>query len=60
LKVGSWQNRIELVGSSAVIAACRSIEETNPVDGNAHPGRPAAMRALKDAMRTDIGIGKPQ
>ena len=58
LNVGSWQNRIELVGSRAVIAACRSIEGTNPIGGEIHPARPAALRRLKEAMRADIGVGK--
>lgn len=58
LNVGHWQNRIELVGSTAVIGACTRIKETNPISGEVHPERPQAMRDLKEAMRSDLGVAK--
>ena len=58
LRVGHWQNRIELVGSKAVIAACQQVMATNPVGDGAHPDRPAAMHELKAAMRADIGVAR--
>lgn len=54
---GHWRNRIELVGSGAVIAACLRIQSTNPIGGQTHPDRPSALRDLKDAMRSDLGVG---
>jgi len=56
LNVGHWQNRIELVGSPAVQSACVRINETNPVSDEVHPERAAALRALKNAMKVDLGV----
>jgi hypothetical protein len=56
LHVGHWQNRIELVGSKEVVAACHTIRETNPTHAGVHPDRPAALHRLKEAMRSDLGI----
>ena len=56
LNVGHWQNRIELVGSRDVIAACHRIRETNPTPDGAHPDRPAALQRLKDKMRADLSV----
>ena len=58
LNVGHWQNRIELVGSQIVIAACSRIKETNPISNAVHPERPQALRDLKEAMRKDLGVTK--
>jgi len=58
LFVGHWENRIALVGSPAAIAACERVRRTNPLNGTAHPERPAAMAALKEAMRIDIGVAR--
>lgn len=56
LRVGHWQNRIELVGSKEVVAACHAIRDTNPTQAGAHPDRPAALHRLKEAMRSDLGV----
>jgi len=58
LNVGHWQNRIELVGSQAVIDACVQIKETNPTAEGVHPKRPQVLRDLKLAMRRDLGVAK--
>ena len=56
LNVGRWNNRIELVGSFAVRRACDAIRSTNPINGEVHPDRPAALRTLREAMRHDLGV----
>ena len=58
LEVGHWENRIELVGSSMVIAACVKIRESNPTAVGVHPMRPGALRELKAAMRKDLGVAR--
>ncbi|HEX5181707.1 MAG TPA: hypothetical protein VFW19_01010 [Allosphingosinicella sp.] len=58
LNVGHWQSRIEVVGSSEVIAACLRIRETNPTPAGIHPERPHALQSLKKAMRIDLGVAE--
>lgn len=56
LSVGHWANRVQLVGSKRVIDCCERIRSTNPLKDHAHPDRPEAFSALKDAMRKDLGV----
>jgi hypothetical protein len=56
--VGYWALRIDLVGSDNVRRCCARIRETNPTEGTMHAERPEVMRALKEAMRRDLGIRK--
>ena len=54
--VGRWNNRVELVGSQLVIAACRRMQNTNPVAGEIHPDRPRVFIEVKNSMRSDFGV----
>jgi hypothetical protein len=56
--VGHWQNRIELVGSQAVVRCCIAMTETNPTKGVVHPNRPRVLIELKEAKRKDLGVTK--
>lgn len=54
--VGHWRNRCELVSSAEVSSCMERMFNSNPNDGEVHPDRPLALRALKDAMRKDLSV----
>jgi hypothetical protein len=55
-RAGHWQNRCELVAPEQVRTLIQGIIETNPRNGKTHPDRPQVIRALKAAMREDLGV----
>lgn len=56
--VGHWVNICEIVGSAEVRNCLAEHMKTNPINGEVHPGRPDAMKKLKQAMRKDLGFPK--
>ncbi|MCR4378348.1 MAG: hypothetical protein NUV50_09695 [Rhodospirillales bacterium] len=56
IRSGHWISICELMGSNEVRGLLGQYLETNPIDGETHPDRPAVMKRLKDEMRKDLGV----
>jgi hypothetical protein len=56
LYAGHWQFICEIVGNQSVRDCLKRYEESNPIDGKAHPERREVMEDLKEAMRQELGF----